>query len=398
MQLRSALLAATILATPIAASAQPVTGLYVGAGAGVNFTQKETINRQGLPVTLGTGTGPVFGTFGGDMNGSAGFAGVVSLGWGFGNGLRAELEGNYRSNHNGPMSGGSFFGQFGTAVGGGSTEQKFGAMVNVLYDFNGLSPWIVPYLGAGVGYAGVNENWHVQNNLGFTTPPGVLGPTPQTFLPGSVRSSGKSTEGSFAYQAIIGAAFPLPQVVPGLAITAEYRFFGTTGNRNYGGRGAAVSTTGVVTQGPAGISLGPSYNHSILVGLRYNFGVAPPPPPPPAPPPVAAPARSYLVFFDWDKATLTDRARQIIREAADNSTKVQYTRIEVNGYTDTSGTPRYNQGLSVRRARAVQAELVRDGVPANAITIQGFGDTHLLVPTGPGVREPQNRRVEIIIH
>jgi OOP family OmpA-OmpF porin len=76
---------------------------------------------------------------------------------------------------------------------------------------------------------------------------------------------------------------------------------------------------------------------------------------------------------------------------------VQYTRIEVNGYTDTSGTPQYNQGLSVRRARAVQAELVRDGVPQNAITIQGFGENNLLVPTGNGVREPQNRRVEIII-
>ena len=113
--------------------------------------------------------------------------------------------------------------------------------------------------------------------------------------------------------------------------------------------------------------------------------------------PAPAAARSYMVSFDWDKATLTDRARQIIREAADNSTKVQYTRIEVNGYTDTSGTPKYNQGLSVRRARAVQAELVKDGVPENAITIQGFGDTNLLVPTGPGVREPQNRRVEIII-
>ena len=96
-------------------------------------------------------------------------------------------------------------------------------------------------------------------------------------------------------------------------------------------------------------------------------------------------------------ATLTDRARQIIAEAATNSTKVQYTRIEVNGYTDTSGMPRYNQGLSVRRAKAVEAELIKDGVPASAITIQGFGDTHLLVPTGPGGREPQNRRVEIII-
>jgi len=76
---------------------------------------------------------------------------------------------------------------------------------------------------------------------------------------------------------------------------------------------------------------------------------------------------------------------------------LQYTRIEVNGYTDTSGTPRYNMGLSIRRANAVKAELIRDGVPESAITAQGFGDTHLLVPTGPGVREPQNRRVEIII-
>jgi outer membrane protein OmpA-like peptidoglycan-associated protein len=103
------------------------------------------------------------------------------------------------------------------------------------------------------------------------------------------------------------------------------------------------------------------------------------------------------VFFDWDKATLTDRARQIIREAAENSTRVQYTRIEVNGYTDTSGTPQYNQRLSVRRAESVAAELVKNGVPRNAITIQGFGETRLLVPTGPNVREPQNRRVEIII-
>ena len=62
---------------------------------------------------------------------------------------------------------------------------------------------------------------------------------------------------------------------------------------------------------------------------------------------------------------------------------MQLTRIEVNGYTDTSGTPEYNQRLSIRRAESVAAELVKDGVPDNAISIQGFGDTQLLVPTGP---------------
>jgi OmpA-OmpF porin, OOP family len=177
-------------------------------------------------------------------------------------------------------------------------------------------------------------------------------------------------------------------------VTAEYRFLGL-GSRNYDV--GAIAAPGVPpTFGR--VKLGNDFNHAVLVGLRYNFGqTQPPPPPAPIAAPAPAPARSYLVFFDWDKATLTDRARQIIKEAAENSTRVQYTRIEVNGYTDTSGTPRYNQGLSVRRATAVQAELVKDGVPQNAITIQGFGDTHLLVPTGPGVREPQNRRVEIII-
>ena len=177
-------------------------------------------------------------------------------------------------------------------------------------------------------------------------------------------------------------------------MTAEYRFLGV-GSRSYD-----VST--VAAPGGAGVpgrvKLGNDFNHACLDRSAVQLRRRPPAPPAaPAAVPAPAPARSYLVFFDWDKATLTDRARQIIKEAADNSTRVQYTRIEVNGYTDTSGTKQYNQGLSVRRARAVQAELVRDGVPQQAITIQGFGDTNLLVPTGPGVREPQNRRVEIII-
>jgi outer membrane protein OmpA-like peptidoglycan-associated protein len=119
--------------------------------------------------------------------------------------------------------------------------------------------------------------------------------------------------------------------------------------------------------------------------------------PAPAPARPVEAARSCLVFLDWDKATLTDRAHVISKEAADNFTYVQCTLIEVNGYTDASGTSRYNRGLSVRRAQAVAAELVHDGVPRAAITTQGFGETHLLVPTGPGGRELQNRRMDIII-
>jgi outer membrane protein OmpA-like peptidoglycan-associated protein len=133
--------------------------------------------------------------------------------------------------------------------------------------------------------------------------------------------------------------------------------------------------------------------------VRYAFNTPTPVPVvQQAPPPVVAPARTYLVFFDWDRADLTDRARQIIAEAATASTHVQYTRIEVQGNADRSGTPAYNQRLSLRRAQTVAAELVRHGVPRTAIDIQAFGDTRPLVPTAAGVREPQNRRVAIILH
>ena len=79
------------------------------------------------------------------------------------------------------------------------------------------------------------------------------------------------------------------------------------------------------------------------------------------------------------------------------------TTIEVDGYADTSHAlpgargQAYNLRLSLRRADAVRSELVRDGVPASVIAVHGYGDTHLLVPTGPNAREPQNRRVEIVL-
>ena len=353
MQLRSALLAAAMVALPLAAQAQPVTGLYVAGGLGINFMQQEDVS-VGAPVNSS-----------GQVKSKLGPTGVVSLGWGFGNGFRAEIEGNYMANKFYSASGFN-----GGVTNAGGWEQKFGGMLNGFYDFNGIAPWIVPFIGLGIGYEA--SSLHGGTAYG----------------PGGSVSFTNDTKGNFGYQAMLGAAFPVP-AAPGLAITAEYRFMGLAGNRNY---------SGVAGGAPISAQFSSDYNHAVLIGFRYAFGAAPPPPAPaPMAAPAPAPARSYLVFFDWDKATLTARAQQIIKEAADNSTKVQYTRIEVNGYTDTSGTPQYNQGLSVRRAQAVAAELVKDGVPKNAIAIQGFGETHLLVPTGPGVREPQNRRVEIII-
>ncbi|MDJ0387020.1 OmpA family protein [Roseomonas sp. E05] len=370
MSLKKALLAATVLALPLAAQAQPVTGVYVGAGAGYNYLQNGKITA---PDDRDFDVGSDDDTVLGEIEFEHGFGGVVSLGWGFGNGLRAEIEGNYRQNDVDTISAG------GTLPGIGGTARTYGAMVNALYDFN-LGLPVVPYVGAGVGYA-----WTDYDTVR------------SRFTPGNANVNSVTIDdenGQFAFQGIAGLAFPI-SAVPGLALTAEYRFFGTL-----------EPEMTVVTRGPTGVATSSkvdteNYNHSVFVGLRYAFNQPTPPAPVPvvAPAPAAAPApaRTYLVFFDFDRADLTDRARQIIAEAAQNSGRVQSTRIEVAGHADRAGTPQYNQRLSQRRADAVAAELVRLGVSRSAITVQAFGESRPLVPTADGVREPQNRRVEIVL-
>lgn len=357
---RTLLLAAGIAALPLAASAAPpVRGIYLGAGVGLNVMQDQSITR--LPGTPARG----------HLEYQVGPAVIVSLGYGFGNGLRAELEGNFRHNAVNGANG------FGPGSNAGGYEQKFGFMANLLYDFNHVSPKVQPYLGVGIGYAWADEH-------------GVKG----SAAGGAFRIANDGTTGSFAYQFIAGAAFPVHRF-PGLAITAEYRFMGMPEDRGYD-----ATTTSIAGPGAGHASITDNYNHSIMIGLRYNFGQTPPPPPPapaPAPAPAMVPVRTYLVFFDWDRADLTARARQVIATAATNATRVQTTRIEVNGYTDSSGSRRYNQALSIRRANAVAAELVAHGIARTAIAIMGYGQSHPLVPTADGVREPQNRRVEIIL-
>ncbi len=366
MKFRNALLAATLIGLPVAAgAAEPVQGLYVSGGLGANLMQDEKVS---------TTIGPYAAS--GNISPNAGFAALAAVGWGFGNGFRAEAELNYRYN--------SFPGNGGSQLGGsGGYEQKFGGMLNAYYDFNNVAPWIVPYVGLGVGYVGAN----LTNVHAFDT---VSTPSGDVFVTANVANG---TKGSFAGQAILGAAFPITASV---ALTAEYRFFALGTDRNYSSTATANDgTSTVVLNGSS--KWNDNFNHSLMLGVRYVFGAAPPPVPVAAPAPAPAPARSYLVFFDWDKYNLTDRAKQIIADAAANSKKVSYTKIESNGYTDTSGSAAYNKGLSVRRAQAVATQLVADGVPKKDIVITGFGETNPLVPTGPNVREPQNRRVEIVI-
>ncbi|OUJ09067.1 OmpA family protein [Gluconobacter sp. DsW_058] len=353
-----------------AAEAQPVRGLYVSGSGGASFNQDQTVRLS-----------PVFPS--GRDHYQAGVTGLGSVGWGLGNGFRVEVEGNYRNNRLQQFKSSLFP----SSVGG--RQQSYGVMANALFDMDIGQSWVYPYFGAGVGYG-----WQSMNTY-------VHAPS------GAFDQHVTGTAGNFAYQGIFGLSFPVPWVV-GLSATTEYRFYSLLGPNGH--HATATGVYGGWDQKQAyGSSTGnrdtrTNFNHSLLLGLRYEFNPAPPPAPP-APAVIAAPApaptRTYLVFFDWDSAALSERAKSVVAEAAKNSTSTQVTHIEVSGYTDTSAAQpgargqAYNLGLSNRRAESVKAELIRDGVAAGLISTQGFGEAHPLVPTGLNAREPQNRRVEI---
>ena len=348
---------------------QTPPGPYISLGGGVGFN-----------TSLDARYSSSLGSASDKWNLDAGGAGEVSFGYAFGSGLRLEGEADLLTSKVRGISGEAF------PVRAGGLESKFGGFVNLMYDFK-LGLPVVPYLGVGIGG---QEIEHDSFNI---STPGFVFPEP-------VR--GHQVVGDFAYQGIAGISYPVG-FLPGLSLTAEYRFLGLLDPQpSFAFDSFTAGTPGPTATGTVRFSS--DYNQSVMLGLRYVLfapkasaaahdmsavaGEAP----------VAAPARTYLVFFDWDRADLTTRGRQIVAEAASASSHVQSTRIEVNGYTDLSGSADYNKRLSIRRGESVEAELIRDGVDRDEITVTGYGENNPLVPTAKGVREPQNRRVEIILH
>lgn len=104
---------------------------------------------------------------------------------------------------------------------------------------------------------------------------------------------------------------------------------------------------------------------------------------------------TYLTFFDLNSAELSPQATEIVSRAVDVAMNNPDEPIMITGFTDTTGTPQYNLRLSKRRAEAVAAAMVSRGVDPARITTKGMGENNLLIPTGDGVAEPQNRRAQI---
>ena len=265
------------------------------------------------------------------------------LGWAAGGmigydfvGPRVEIEGVYRGNM--ATIGSGNFNAF------GASKDDIGILANILYDFN-AGGTIVPYIGAGAGIAFVR-----------TSALNVATDTTQ-----------------FAYQAIVGVGYNVDSM---FRVNLDARYYGTTN--------PYLAGTGYTNN-----------NLSAMLSLQVKFGAPTVVAPPPAPPPAAAP--SFMVFFDWDRSNLSQHALNTIQQAANAYKTKGSARITATGHTDKSGPEAYNMALSLRRANTVKDALVRDGVPATAIAVVGRGESQPLVQTADGVREPQNRRVEIVI-
>lgn len=339
MRSTRALLAAGLIAGLIPASAAHAEW-YVGADGGIQWLQDSDVDGGGLSRDTDYDAGPV-------VLGQAGYR--------FDSGLSLEGELGWRGNDVDSVSG----------LSAGGDVNTWSLMANAIYDFNRAGPFH-PFLGAGIGAAHHDSD---------ATVGGV--------------SAYSGDEWAFAYQAFAGVGYDLNDT---WSLKAQYRYFGTA---DYD-----VTT-------PAGTGLEAEYDsHAVLIGFTVRFGA---PAPAPQPAPAAAPApvkveqpapavkRSYLVFFDWDRSTITPEAQAIIDAAAAAARQGTPARIDLTGHADRSGTDAYNMKLSMRRAEAVKQALMAQGVAARDIVLTAKGESTPLVATPDGVREPQNRRVEIVL-
>ena len=340
-------LASTALASPALARDD---AWYVGAEFGGMIV--EDIEYDITSATSGTGT--IDHDYGYDAGGVAGYD--------FG-GFRLEAEVAYKSAvvdgytstvvtpaNNGTTTVNVAPGSYDFA-GGRSTALSF--MVNGMLDF-GDDDGIQGFIGGGAGVARIKSRVAYNQRGSFLN----------------------DSDTVFAWQGIAGVRAPLTDRIDA---TLKYRFFNASNvelvdflNRGFEGR---------------------FRSHSILGGLTYNFGEPPAPPPPP--PEVVCSPGPFIVFFEWDKSDITPEAASILDNAVTQYQSCGNAQVMLAGHADRSGSASYNVGLSQRRADAVKAYLTSKAIPESVISTEAFGESRPRVDTADGVREVQNRRVEV---
>ena len=137
--------------------------------------------------------------------------------------------------------------------------------------------------------------------------------------------------------------------------------------------------------------------YDALDEMKVAMAPKPEPKAEPAPPPPPMVPETFIVYFAFDSTDLTSSSNMVLDNAMRAAKKMGAKDLAVTGHADRAGPEEYNLGLSLRRASAVLDALAARGANPAAISLAGRGEAEPLAPTADGVREPVNRRVEIIV-
>lgn len=111
----------------------------------------------------------------------------------------------------------------------------------------------------------------------------------------------------------------------------------------------------------------------------------------------AAKPNNFTIFFKFDSASIMPTQSDALDAIVAAAKAGQQVRLVVSGHADRAGPELYNVFLSRKRALTVKGALYRRGLNRDWITIIAHGETRPRVATPDGIREPRNRRVEIIL-
>ena len=347
---------------------------YLGPEGGWTQLQSQSAN---VTVVGPGGRSALHG--GGNSNFDSGFNVGARGGYQWGP-WRFEEEYSYRDNSSSSRTFAGSNGLFTFAGRSNGSAHSNAIMTNVIYDFTFGWP-ITPHLGAGIGAVNIDRT------IGATGGATRTNVANSPIVPFSTSLSGNTWQ--FGYQGIAGVRY---DINPALAFDVDYRYLATPESTFSRARNTPVGICCVINSFKSRYQ-----SQNIVASLTMKFGApaAAPPPAPPAPPPPAV-HQVYLVFFDWDKYNITSDGMAILQKAAAQYKAGGSVQLQVTGYTDLTGSAGYNQRLSERRANAVANALASMGVARNDMVVTGRGMNDPRVPTPLGVREPQNRRVEIM--
>ncbi|MCL1125641.1 OmpA family protein [Shewanella surugensis] len=103
------------------------------------------------------------------------------------------------------------------------------------------------------------------------------------------------------------------------------------------------------------------------------------------------------VTFGVDQTNLSQGAKNVLNSVAVVAQKYDNTRLNVLGYTDSSGAASYNLRLSQVRASEVSTYLMSRQIKSSRLSSQGMGELDPIASNSTKVGRSQNRRVEIVM-